>query len=95
MIVFNLNDAVFVKLTDLGYQRLADLHNRFLGKIRNWEARTPEYYKEQADANGFSRFQAWDFIQKFGPVTGLAMPDYYDTSILINKKDLREPFVTA
>jgi hypothetical protein len=86
MISFNLNQTIFVNLTDLGYQRLADLHNRYVGRIPTWVLRTAEYYREKANAEGYTTFAAWDFMAKFGPVTEITSPQYYHLDILIDVK---------
>ena len=86
---FNLNHNVRVKLTELGYQRLADLHNSYIGQIPKWEERKSEDYRSQADEDGYTRFQMWSFMDKFGDVTGLCKPSYYDLEILIDTKDIK------
>jgi len=94
-IKFNINNVVLVKLADLGYQRLADLWNNFL--LENPQAaqtlggvRSAQYYKDAADENGYTRFQAWDFMAKFGQVLYMGGPQYFDMNILIYKKHLLE-----
>ena len=82
-ILFNLNSSIKVKLTDLGYQRLADFNNSLCGKLTNWTRRSSSYYKDQADENGYTEFQAWDFIRKLGVVTVHGGPEYYEMDILI------------
>ena len=85
----NLNSTIKVKLFDKGYQRMADLHNQYIGRIPNWEWRDKEFYEQKADDNGYTSFQFWEFIEKFGPVTGLGSCGYYDISIIINENDLK------
>lgn len=85
---FNLNEYIKVKIYDKGYQVLADNHNKYLGVIKNWEKRDAEYYKLKADENGYTRFQAWNFIEEFGSVTRLGMNGYYSTEIQIEGKYL-------
>ena len=89
---FNVNQNIRVKLNDLGYQRLADLHNEYIGIIPKWEKRDAEYYKEQADKDGYTRFQLWNFMEYFGEVTGMCKPNYYDLTFLIDTEDI-EPCV--
>ena len=90
-IKFNLNNVVLVKLNDLGYQRLADLWNNFLlENPRSAKAvggmRSAKHYKDLADENGYTRFQAWDLIRKFGEVISPIRPQYFDMEILLYKK---------
>jgi len=80
---FNLNSSIKVKLTDLGYQRLADINNSLCGGWTNFVTRTLSYYKDQADENGYTEFQAWDFIRKFGLANVHGGPEYYEMDILI------------
>ena len=86
----NLNSTIKVKLLEKGYQRMADLHNQYIGQIRNWEWRDKEYYENKADENGYTEFQFWHFMECFGEVTSIGMADYYETTVLIRKKDLTE-----
>lgn len=72
MFVVNLNDAVKVRLTDLGkeiyYHRYDDLNLR-AGKIIN----NPKFPEE--DTEGYAEFQLWDFIQLYGGYIGMARPN--------------------
>ena len=85
---FNLNKNIRVKLLDKGYQRLADLHNEFIGRVPNWQKRDAEFYKQQADQDGYTSFQAWTFMDYFGEVTTIGMHGYYRTEILIAANDI-------
>ena len=86
---FNLNHNIKVKIYDKGYQHLADNHNKYLGTIRNWEKRTPEYYKNKADENGYTTMQAWCFIEEFAEVTGWGFNGYYCLDIVIDDDNLQ------
>ena len=60
----NLNDIVYVKLTDYGkdiYYHLYDELNNRAGR----EIIEPHFPKE--DEYGYSKFQLWDFIRIYGP----------------------------
>jgi hypothetical protein len=87
---FNLNSTIYVRLHEKGFQRLADAHNEFCSRIPNWEKRTPEHYQKMVNDDGYYSFQAWDFIQTFGPVTSLGMHNIYDINILIEDSDLKD-----
>jgi len=84
----NLNSIILVKLTDLGYKHLVSLHNANLNVIPEVMVRDPDYYRQRADDNGYTQFLLWEFIKKFGDVTGIACLDYYDTNIRIMNNDL-------
>ncbi len=85
---FNMNEYIRVRLTDLGYQRLADMHNEYLAKVKNWEYRNADYYKEKADKDGYTSFQMWSFMSDFGDVTGLLKPQHFHLDIQISSKYL-------
>lgn len=82
-IKFNLNDHIKVKLHDRGYDLLANNHNAFAAYLPDWEIRTAEYYKSRADADGYTRFQAWCFIEQFKDTFDLGICGFYDNDILI------------
>lgn len=84
---FNLNHDIKVKLTDKGYQKLADLNNEFLGIAPNGRRTNAEYYKNLADKDGYLTFQAWEFMKYFGTVTGMNHPDYFDYNIILYTRD--------
>jgi len=85
-IPFNLNSSIKVRLTDLGYQRLADIYNEMTKKLSLHTYMSASFYKNKADENGYTEFQAWDFIRKFGGVTIHGGPEYYEMDILIKMK---------
>ena len=58
----NLNDLVFIQLTDFGRKILKDQHNDFyksLGLDR-------PYLEPQEDSEGWSKWQLWDIMHRFG-----------------------------
>jgi hypothetical protein len=81
---FNLNQDIRVKLNELGYQRMADLHNEYVGIITKWEKRDANFFRRKADSKGYTKFHMWEFMQNFGVVTGMGMDIYYDVTILID-----------
>ena len=85
---FNLNDEIRVKLTDLGYGILANDHNEiwFPGHVQ----RDADSFKEEADAEGYTAFQAWQFMEIFGPSTGVGVRPSFATEILIRGSSIRE-----
>ena len=71
----NLNDRIKVKLTDLGkdiYYHRVDRVNSFYGR----EVIKPSFPKE--DSEGYSTFLLWEFIELYGPHTGMACPNVID-----------------
>ena len=82
-IKFNLNHRIKVRLLEKGYKHLAEIWNNSGYAKLYKESRDKDFFKGGADENGYTEFQAWDFIQKFGEVTEIGMSDYYETEILI------------
>ena len=66
---FNLNHYFLVKLTDLGYERLVKIHNDLAVYFPSTKKVDIDYYKSKADEKGFTKFQAHDFIDKFGDLS--------------------------
>ncbi len=83
---FNLNSWIRVRLNERGYQRLKDANNAIYGGLEDAPSITT--YKARADKDGYSKFQAWEFMEKFGPVTSIGMAQHFETGILIESKDL-------
>ena len=68
----NLNEFVKVKLTDLGkdiYYHQFDEMNKQWGRI----ICKPSFPKE--DAEGYTKFQLWDFIEIYGEYFGMTKPN--------------------
>jgi len=65
---FNINDYVYVKLTDKGREVVAHKDVASL-------------YKE--DENGISQWQFWELMKMFGPYIHLGGPTYFNTNIQI------------
>lgn len=60
----NLNDTIYVKLTDYGkdiYYHLYDELNNYIGR----EIIKPHFPEE--DEYGYSKFQLWNFMKIYGP----------------------------
>lgn len=68
----NLNEVIKVKLTDLGkdiYYHQFDELNRRRGRI----VIEPFFPKE--DAEGYTKFQLWEFMEIYGKHIGMAQPN--------------------
>jgi hypothetical protein len=83
---FNLNCWIRVKLNDAGYKHQAESYNNLMARFG--ETKTAEDFKAKADAEGYSKFQAWCFIQEFGPLTRLGAILPYETTIRFQEEDL-------
>lgn len=86
---FNVNDYVKVKLTTHGREELRrQTHqlNRHLWAT-NPDAKALPYDAVKEDADGWSRWQFWDLMQRFGGDNmGLAAPMMFETEIEIETK---------
>ena len=85
---FNLNSYIKVKIYDKGYEFMAKNHNKYLGRIPNWVEKKAQDFKDKADENGYTKFQAWAFIEEFGEITSLSRHGYYSIDIRIESKYL-------
>lgn len=86
---FNINHHVYVKLTDLG---LAHWKKQFkaetyknLGEKYTFE----DHYKRHLMPDGWVQFQLHGLIDVFGSSTFSAEPNYFETTIRFNEKDLK------
>lgn len=65
---FNINNWVKVKLTEEGLDLLEQSHYDLYESI----GKPPrEWVKPVVDENGYSKFQMWDLMNKFGKYTTL------------------------
>lgn len=84
-VAFNLNHKIKVRLTDMGYQHLADQHNELMKHFPRIEAHDAEHYRKMADEEGYTTMQALCFMQDFGPVTSLGVNSYFHLDILVEQ----------
>lgn len=85
LIRFNLNHYIRVKFKDLGYKIMADNWNELVKDVKGFgeEKRDVEYYRNRADEDGYTRMQAWAFIEQFGEYIGLCKETPFELDILI------------
>jgi len=80
-VLFNINDEIQVKLNDKG--REIYLHA--------FDDDVPERVSlPEEDAEGYSKFQMWVFMQIFGPHINMGFAQPFDTTIKFNPKDFHE-----
>lgn len=63
MTMFNINNYVRVKLNDHGRKICKDYHDDLFKSSRM----KPEYTPPVEDDDGWSKWQMWELMQKFGP----------------------------
>ena len=65
----NINDYVWVQLTDIGKQVYYDFYD-YYDRLSMSSFGAPEL---KEDKDGYSAFQIWEFMQIFGPKTYMGM----------------------
>lgn len=83
---FNINDHVYVKLTEFGRECLRKNYEALWADSRCVNA--PAYTPPQEDAGGWSRWQLWQLMQGFGPYITLGEILPFETTIRIEKANL-------
>lgn len=85
---FNINQHVYVKLTDKGIDILKNRRKEFNKSLisKGIEPITGKLTK--TDEDGYSKFQLWELIEIFGPYMTLCSELPFKTTIRFNKEDL-------
>lgn len=91
---FNINHMIKVKLTDSG----KDILNKHFSEINKYceslelNYTLTQYVEEYAEgADGYTKFQLWDFMNIFGSYFRLGSPlIIQNNDIIFNEEDLRE-----
>jgi len=81
---FNINWNVKVKLTELGYQHLANIHNDLAARFKTIDVKTAIDFKNMADKDGYTKIQMHSFMEDLGEETGMCKPLLFDLNILIS-----------
>lgn len=79
----NINDYVYVQLTDLGKQIYDSYFFNFNRKY-GVEIKAPEL---KMDKEGYSAFQIWDLMQIFGPEMRIGLNPTFKDNILQFRAD--------
>ncbi len=86
---FNINDNIYVKLTDKGFSHWQATYNEpYTGKFAN-NAQELEFFTKRADKDGYVKFQMWEFMRYFGDTIHFGNPILFNTNILFDKKDFK------
>ncbi len=80
---FNINENVAVRLTDYGREVHKENHETFWKGI----GKEMEYHPPVEDENGWSQWQLWSLMQKFGPCIYMGRPMPFETTIRIENKE--------
>lgn len=89
-IMFNLNQDIYVKLTEEGYQHRVNLYNDII-KYSGDESKfhTVDYYKNEANEYGYTKFMAWEFMKDFGDTISFGGRQLFDINIQIKNEQER------
>jgi len=79
---FNINHKVRVRLTDAGRKILADARDNLCRSYPNIKGLS-RYPLADEDAGGWSQWQLWDLMARFGPHMRLGGPMLFETTIEI------------
>lgn len=77
--LFNINEVIGVKLTEVGIQYLRQRHERMQQEYPNIER--SEFTPPVPDERGFVRMQMWVMMQDFGEHLGMARDNPIETTI--------------
>ena len=79
---FNINSYVKVKLTDYGRKAHRQWHDNLYPHVTK-EKRDEWYHAPEEDADGWSRWQMWDLMQRVGWACGMGSGIPFETEIEI------------
>lgn len=79
MKVFNINNRVKVKLTDLGVKIYKDYY-----KTYNIHTKGP-----YMDDEGYTSFQMWDLMEVYGPHISIDSEMVFEPNVLLSDKNLK------
>lgn len=80
-IKFNINDNVYVKLTNEGKRAYQEYRSKY--DLNALGIKAPTVKKE----NGYSVFQMWEVMQIFGPYIYMGCPVPFETEIKLGVVD--------
>lgn len=82
MLSFNINDDVYVKLTDLGRK----IHRQNFDAIM--AGSNFQYFPPNEDEDGWSKWQLWDLMSQFGSHISMGFKMIpFETTIKLNKEE--------
>lgn len=92
---FNINDHVYVKLTDVGKERLKKNYVEYCDHLRSMGGSYPfEFSLPTEDENGWSRWQLWELMNEFGSHLYTGCPTYFESNkIRVSAGDVVSRFI--
>lgn len=85
LIDFNLNSYIAVKLTEAGIKELERQHNELAKAIPS--ANMGKFVPYNVDDDGYTKFQGWNLMQKFGHMMPLGHPIPFELDVKIQVGD--------
>ena len=85
LLQFNVNEKVFVKLTEKGIEKYVKDHNAIMPFQMQLSYRE---FENRKNSDGYHEFQLWSFIDAFGDL-GMQGWQYYETTIAFRQQDLK------
>lgn len=85
---FNINDYVYVKLTDLGREVYRKRNDGLLSKDTTIKLDIPE--DKDVNSNGYSSFQMWSLMDIFGKHMYLGCENVFETEIIFKEQSFYE-----
>lgn len=82
---FNVNEKVFVKLTEKGIEKYVKEHNAIMPLQLQISFKE---FENKKNKDGYHEFQLWSFMDNFGNL-GISAWKYYDTTIAFRQKDFK------
>lgn len=82
---FNINSAVFVRLTDHGRARHRANWDEFIDKYPPLKDKLT-YHPPKEDAEGWSEWQLWHLMQEFGQYTSMGQLPCFETVIKFSRE---------
>lgn len=79
--LFNINDNVYVKLTEHGRRVHHEEHVRFWKSVGH--SSPPEYTPPKEDSEGWSKWQMWELMREFGSHIGMGKCNVFETTIML------------
>lgn len=76
----NLNNHILVKLRDVGLARHRELHDQLNSMIPQ---KASSYVPPKTDADGYTVFHLWEFIEYYGDLISMGSPVPCETEILV------------
>jgi len=88
LIDFNVNDYIYVKITEEGHKIYEEYIEKLTNEIREYfpKSKNLELPLANSDKNGWTKFQLWNFMQIFGEHFHIGVDGPIETTIRFEVK---------